>query len=102
MRKGGPAQIAKSDHKAFVGQNLALARTSLGKSQAAFARDFGVASNKLNQWEAGLYYPDPYVLRQMCDDLGFTMDWFYRGVRAGVSEQRAAGLRQARAEKPVA
>ena len=55
MKKSGAAQIAKSDHKVFVGQNLALARTSLGKSQAAFAREFGVASNKLNQWEAGLY-----------------------------------------------
>lgn len=100
MKKSGLARLAKTDHKVFVGQNLALARTSLGKSQAAFGRDFGVASNKLNQWESGLHYPDPYVLRQMCDDLGFTMDWFYRGVRAGVSEQRAAGLRQAQVEKP--
>jgi transcriptional regulator with XRE-family HTH domain len=99
MNQGGFVRIAKSDHKVFVGRNLALARTALGKSQAALARDLGIASNKLNQWEAGLYYPDPFLLLQVCDDHGFTMDWFYRGVLAGVAEQRAADLRRVRSQR---
>lgn len=95
-------QIAASDHKIQVGRNLALARESLGRKQAPFAREFGTAANKWNQWEAGIYYPDPRVLTRLCDDYGFTMDWFYRGKLAGVSDERAAGLRRVVGEKTAA
>jgi transcriptional regulator with XRE-family HTH domain len=90
---------AASDLKRNVGANLALARESLGRRQNAFARDYGIPANRWNQWEAGLYYPDPFVLVQICKDHGFTMDWFYRGVMAGVSVERAAGLRRVGAGK---
>lgn len=89
--------------KVRVGRNLALAREALGRTQSQLAReyaDFGITPPKLNQWEAGLHYPDPFFLAQLCDDYGFTMDWFYRGLKAGVSVERAADLRQAEAASP--
>ena len=58
-----------------------------------------IGSNRLNQWERGLYYPDPWFLKNVADDWGFTMDYFYRGARGGVSDERAADLRRAAAGK---
>lgn len=102
MGKSASQKIAASERKARVGENIVLARESLGMTQAEFARQYHMASNLLNQWEAGLYYPDPIFLMQLCDDYGFTMDWFYRGILAGVSSERAAGLRRVSVEKPEA
>jgi transcriptional regulator with XRE-family HTH domain len=81
-------------HKEAVGENLAKARASLKITQSAFGKRYGIAQNKLNQWESGKYYPDPWFLKKLCEDYGFTTDWFYRGVMAGVSDERADGLRQ--------
>lgn len=98
MAKTPQQLISASDFKRRVGESLILARESLGQAQAPFARTYGLAPNKLNQWEAGLYYPDPQFLIRLCADWGFTMDWFYRRVLAGVSVERADGLRQVASE----
>ena len=87
--------VIASDHKAEVGKNLRLARESLGISQAKMARNYGFAANRLNQWEAGIYYPDPYFLSSFCRDFGFSMDWFYRGQMGAVSASRVDDLRAA-------
>lgn len=98
MPKTPDQQLTVSLHKEFVGRQLMLAREALGMTHAALAREYGMkASNRLNQWEAGHYYPDPWFLKQLCDDKGFTMDWFYRGLKAGVSDARAADLRRVEA-----
>lgn len=97
MAKTSESRITAATHKEAIGQNLILAREALKMKQVDLARELGIASNKLNQWEQGLYYPDPWLLKKLCDDHGFTMDWFYRGVRAGVSAERAADLRRVEA-----
>lgn len=102
MAKSPKTQMAESEHKRMVGQNLTLARESLGRGQAEFAREYSVSSNRLNQWEAGLYYPSPYLLTRICDDHGFTMDWFYRRQVGGVSYERAVYLRRAAEESSAA
>jgi transcriptional regulator with XRE-family HTH domain len=75
-------RIQASQHKVLVGHQLMLAREAVGLTQAKMARAYGMSPNKLNQWEHGLYYPEPLFLKSLCDDYGFTTDWFYRGVRA--------------------
>lgn len=102
MAKTTRDRIDASRHKEFVGSQLALARTALGFSQAALARRYGMKGNKLNQWERGLYYPEPWFMKQFCDDYGFTLDWFYRGLKAGVSSERADDLRRVEAERTEA
>jgi len=94
MGKRASTKIAITAYKEFVGQNLIDARKSLGWSQARFARELGVSGNQLNQWEKGLYYPNPWYIKRFCDNHSFTMDWFYRRIRAGVSAERADDLRQ--------
>jgi transcriptional regulator with XRE-family HTH domain len=102
MAKTPEERITSSAHKEFVGQNLADARKALRKTQAKMAEEMGLAQNKLSQWESGLFYPDPWKLKQLCEDHGFTMDWFYRRIRSGVSVERADDLRRVEAEGAAA
>ena len=45
--------------KREVGRRLRLARESIGFPVAAqFAREHGIASDKLNHWEKGKHFPD--------------------------------------------
>jgi len=92
-------KLEKDAHKRFVGEQLSYARSALGLGQAELGRKYGIAQNKLNQWEAGLYYPDPRFLAQFSQDYGWTMDYFYRGEMAAVSVARADDLRRAGAGK---
>lgn len=95
MKTSLAERLRKTAYKEFVGENLIAARKAMKLKQAAFARKLGIAPNKLAQWESGLHYPDPWVLRAFCDETGFTMDWFYRRVRSGVSSERADDLKRA-------
>src|SRR5882757_9853263 len=76
--KSPETRAALSTHKEFVGQNLTDARKAIRWSQAKLAKEWGIGQPRVNQWEAGLYYPDPWLLVKFCEDHGFTMDWFYR------------------------
>lgn len=98
MPKTDEQHAAAATHKEFVGTQLRLAREAMRLTQTKVSAAYHLGkSNKLNQWEAGRYYPDPYFLKRFCDDTGFTMDWFYRGLRAGVSSERVDDLRRAEA-----
>jgi len=87
-------KLEKDAHKRFVGEQLSHARSAMGLGQAELGRKYGIAQNKLNQWEAGLYYPDPRFLAQLSQDYGWTMDYFYRGAMDGVSVARAGDLQR--------
>jgi transcriptional regulator with XRE-family HTH domain len=97
----GIRNVADADHRRFVGENIALARSAVGKRQIDWARAYPTwitSPGKLANWENGDHYPPPVFLARLCDDYGFTMDWFYRRRLAGVSAELADGLRQAVAE----
>lgn len=98
MAKTPSDRIKAATHKEFVGENLTRARKAVGMTQTKMATELGVTPNRLNQWEAGLYYPDPWRLGQFCEDHGFTMDWFYRRVMGGVSSERVDDLKRVAAE----
>lgn len=94
---------ASSAFKRQVGNNLRLfIEAAAGGNQAEFARRFGVSPSKLGNWIRGDNLPDPYFLSRVCEDYGVTMDWFYRGVRAGVAAALAENLRAVAQEKPAA
>lgn len=94
LRSSSPAA---SRLKRQIGENLALAREAVGASQADWVRQYHLNPAKISEWERGKYYPDPAFLVRLCDDYGFTMDWFYRRLKAGVSSARAADLRSVEA-----
>lgn len=96
MAKTDGDKVAIEAHKEFVGHQIGLAIKALGTNQSKVASDYGLSgTNRLNQWIKGLYYPDPYFLKRFCDDTGFTTDFFYRGLRGGVSSARVDDLRAA-------
>ncbi len=93
-------RMREAEHRRMVGGNLALAREAVGKRQVDWVREYGLrSSGRLGNWEAGEHYPNPLFLVQLCEDYGFTMDYFYRGQLAGVSVARAADLRRVEAER---
>lgn len=92
---GSISAMKATPHKIFVGNNLRLAISAIGISQAEFCRRTGIAPNKLSNYLRGDNYPDPIWLVRVCDEFGLTTDWFYRGARAGVAAGVAANLRVA-------
>src|SRR5579864_3197545 len=104
----GRRKMLEDDHRRLVGRALALARTAKGKRPTDWVRQYPLwltHSSKLLNWEAGLNYPPPLFLLELCKDYGFTMDWFYRQQKAGVSAESAADLRRVEvgtAEGPAA
>ena len=100
MAKGTRAP-ERADHKRLVGESLMLARTALHKRPVDFVRMYPTwltSQSKLSNWEVGDNYPNIHFLIRLCDDHGFTMDWFYRQKLAGVSDGLADDLRAAEAE----
>jgi len=87
--------MAQTPHKRAVGDRLRITIEAVAPSQAAFARVMDVSPTKLGNWLRGDNYPEPLFLIRVCNEFGVTMDWFYRGSRAGVAASVAASLRQA-------
>jgi transcriptional regulator with XRE-family HTH domain len=88
---------SEQDLRDFVGENIALARTALGKRQVDWVREypqFLTSRGKLANYENGDRFPSPLFLVQLCKDYGLSMDWFYRRDAAGVSERLAQLLRK--------
>ena len=90
--------MTPAQHKSFIGHNLMIARESIGMKPSVFSRRLGISQQQLWNWETGLNYPDPQVLSLACSEFGFSMDWFYRGIRAGVSQDIASRLQQTERE----
>lgn len=86
--------MAKTPHKVAVGNNLRIAIEAVEPSLAAFARKMEISPTKLGNWLRGSNYPDPDLLAKACEEYGLTMDWFYRGQRAGVAAGVAESLRR--------
>lgn len=84
--------MSNTDHRHRVAANLAAAIDATTVTQAEFCRRFGVSPSKLGNWLRGNHYPDPYVMSAFCEAEGVTMDWIYRGRRAGVMSAVAERL----------
>ncbi len=78
--------------KSEVGERLRRALAALGLKQAEVARAFGVDRGRLDRGVSGDHFPSLPFLAVLCDRYGFTMDWFYRGVVAGVPHGLVAAL----------
>ncbi len=91
--------MREAELRAFVGKQLALVRTALGKRQMDWVREypqFLTSAGKLANWEKGDYLPSPLFLMQLCDDHNLSMDFFYRGQSGGVGQATAQLLRRAK------
>lgn len=89
-----PRTDAEALHRRQVGERLTVAREALGQRAVDWVRRYKLkTASRLSQWESGKSYPAPLFLVQLCEDTGLTIDYFYRGKKAGVSASLADDLR---------
>ena len=93
--------VNKQSDKEEVGSRVRLLREALGIRQGVFAARIGVAPNLLANVEAGGNYPNPKLAATICSEFGVTMDWLFRGVRAGVSSDVAQRIVAFEAKAPT-
>jgi len=88
-----------ADLRTAVGDRLALARTSMGLRQNQWVEKYQqfLTKQKLSGYETGTRFPSLLFLIVLCEDYGFSMDYFLRGTMHGVSTERATGLETAKA-----
>jgi len=80
------ANDAENDLRAAFGKRLVAARKIAGFTrQSAFARELGVTSPRLSQWESGRRMPDMLYLGKIVTITGVTLDWLYFGNPAGMA-----------------
>jgi transcriptional regulator with XRE-family HTH domain len=85
-----------------MGRNLLIAREALGVTRQEWVRKYDLYPSKYSQWENGIIPPNLLFLVAICEDYGLTMDWFVRGVRAGVASSVSEALKGVSAENSPA
>ena len=75
-----------------IAARLIASREALGLSQADLCRRAGIARNTYNQWETAKGPPRIDQAMKLCDALGYTLDWIYRGDPSGLPYQMASSL----------
>ena len=71
-------------HVELIAFRLRSTRIALELSQAELCRLTGIATNTWNQWEKGIGRPELDKALILCDKLGITIDWIYRGDPSGL------------------
>lgn len=82
------------DLKRHIGERLKLTREALGLSQGEVCEALGIGQTRWSNWENGERFPAPDVMVNFCSEFGVTMDWIYRGDRAGLRFDLASKLRK--------
>jgi transcriptional regulator with XRE-family HTH domain len=62
-----------------IGQRLKDARIALGFSQKELYNRLGVGASTWHNWETGKRTPDPFVMVELLDLYGISLDWIYAG-----------------------
>ena len=80
----------------FIDIRLALHPEMSIKDYASF---IGVNYTAYLNWESGLNRPQPHQAEDMCDKLGLTMDFIYRGIAAALPQNTAKALSSRQRDK---
>lgn len=91
-----------------IGDRLKRTREALQLTQAELCRRAGIAPNTYNQWEPKKDGSPPtgrpeldYAIK-LCEALGYTLDWIYRGNPVGLPYQITAKLDLSAPAEPIA
>ena len=77
---------------AAIAARLQATRAALDLNQRKLCELSGIAPNTYNQWEKGRGRPDLDGAIALCDALGLTLDWIYRGDPSGLPQRIALKL----------
>ena len=75
-----------------IGPRLIQARQALGLTQSEVADAAGIGRNTYNQWETGAERPSLGLALKLCDTVGLTLDWIFRGDPSGLPFRIASSL----------
>ena len=64
-----------NDFKKIVAKNITQLRTSLGMTQTQLGEALNYSDKSVSKWERGESLPDVYVLKNIADLAGVTVDW---------------------------
>ena len=64
-----------NDFKKIVAENMTKLRTSRGLTQAQLGEQLNYSDKSVSKWERGESLPDVYVLKQLADLYGVTVDY---------------------------
>ena len=78
--------------QAAIGHRLRSLREAQGLSQAELSRRTGISRTTYLQWEAGDRTPEVEIACLLCETMGYTLDWIYRGDASGMPMRLAAFL----------
>ena len=67
-----------------IGRRLKATRLALGLKTREVHRATGIGESTWSQYEGGRRTPDVLAMGRYCERFGFTLDWIYRGVVAGL------------------
>ena len=67
-----------------IGRRLALIREIAGLSQVKLSRLLGVSQGTVSAFESGARPPGLKIGNRVCDVLGVTLDYIYRGDTSGL------------------
>jgi transcriptional regulator with XRE-family HTH domain len=83
-----------------IGERLTLARKTIGRTQADFARQARVSNSAYNQYERGRKRPAVDQANRLCDAYQLTLDWIYRGDLRGLPEALHGRIIELQASEP--
>lgn len=63
------------ESKKIVAENISRLRTSLGMTQAQLGEQLNYSDKSVSKWERGESVPDVFVLKQIADMAGVTVDY---------------------------
>jgi len=76
-----------------VGNLIKTIRKKNNLSQQQFAARYGVTYQAVSKWETGKNIPDILLLKQICNDFGFSIDDFLEGKEKEIKKEKNVNLK---------
>lgn len=84
-----------------IAWRLSVTLAALGINQTALAKQCDFAKPRVNNWLKGTARPDIDAANRMCDDLGITLDWIYRGDASKLDSELRAKIAEVGRAIPI-
>lgn len=91
----GAMERTPKEHREAVGRHIMMVREALGMGPTAFCRPIGIKPPALWNIETGAAYPSLYTLARICEEYGYSADYFLFGRRGTLPRDLADKIYEA-------
>ena len=78
----------QDDYKRIVAENLAKFRKAKGLTQAELAEKLNYSDKSISKWERGEGFPDLFIIKELADFFGVTIDDFFSEKEVKIKRKR--------------